>query len=148
MKNLPANRTMIARYRRNLSKPNTPTSSSAVGSRSSGPTFSPLAIFSSRNFLRSSHALCSASCLSRYSLCLERKSVSLGNPTSWVAVTYARKGLLAGFDETILSGMEGSGTLGCPSTTASVALGATRGGPPADSRNQDMVSLALLMVST
>lgn len=72
MTNFPARAPNTRRNTRNFRMPSKPTSTSAVGSRSSGPTsFSPRAIFASRSFLRSSQALCSSACLSVYCLYLQ-----------------------------------------------------------------------------
>lgn len=68
VKNLPAMTIMRIKYTMNFSSPRNPTSCSAVGSSSAGPTSSPLASFSSRSRFLSSHARCSCSCFSLYCL--------------------------------------------------------------------------------
>ena len=56
--------------KRNFTRPQSPTSTSASGSGSSGPTSSPLASRSSLSRLRLAHSSCFFSCSCRYSLYL------------------------------------------------------------------------------
>ena len=83
VKNFPASAKKIRQYTMNLSNPNSPTSSCAVGSGSSGPTSSPFANFSSLAFFLSSHSLWHLACSSQ-GLCdvgsLNVRTSALKNP--------------------------------------------------------------------
>lgn len=110
--------------------PQSPTSTSAVGSRSARPTFSPRARAAVRSSLRLDQSSCSFSCWSRYFLYLSR---SISICTCGFGITrsaYAKNGLLALRNpslseslclkrivtylllETITLGSLGSGTIG------------------------------------